>query len=86
MNETEKMVREINDFLRAVGDEPLNISAPDTAASELDSLRQARQEYTRRLLQKVPKYAALNSDALIPDMFLQALRSREAELETGKHE
>ena len=84
MTETEKMTLEVNEFLRLLGDEPLNVPAPDAPTSELAFLRQVKEEYTRRLLQKVPKYRALKSDALIPDMFLQALKSREAELEAGR--
>ena len=66
-----------------VGDEPLSVTTPSASTSELAFLKQVKQEYTRRLLQKVPKYGALKSDALIPDMFLDALRSREAKLEAG---
>ena len=83
MTETEKMAQEINGFLRMVGDEPVTVPAPDHLTSELQFLRTLKQEYTRRLLQKVPKYRAFKSDALIPDMFLDALRRREAELEAG---
>jgi hypothetical protein len=84
MTETEKMLREMNGFLRLVGDEPVNVPDPGASTSELAFLRQVKQEYTRRLLQKVPKYRKLKSDALIPDLFLMALRNREAELEAGK--
>ncbi|MFN0022200.1 MAG: hypothetical protein ACKVP0_28455 [Pirellulaceae bacterium] len=86
MTETEKMLLEINDVLRMVGDGTIDISPPATGTSELVFLRRVREEYTRRLLKKVPEYAALRSDAVIPDMFLQALRNREAELEPGNHE
>jgi hypothetical protein len=83
MNETEQMIQEIDGFLRAVGESPLAL--PDTlrGAAEIDLLRAARAEYTKRLLQRVPKYGRLRSEAAIPDMFLQALRSREQELEKG---
>lgn len=80
MNETEQMLDEINGFLRAVGDEPLHLSMQGPL-SELDLLRAVRREYTARLRAKVPAYRTLPSDAAIPDLFLQALRSREAELE-----
>ena len=83
MTETDKMAREINEFLRLLGDEPLNAPSPNHPTSELEFLRALKQEYTRRLLQKVPKYRAIKSDELIPDMFLEALRRREAELEAG---
>ena len=78
MNETEQMLHELNDFLCAVGDEPLHIPA-QTALSELDLLRAVKTEYTARLRAKVPAYRSLPSDAAIPDLFLEALRSREAE-------
>ena len=64
-----------------VGDQPLSVPPPGASTSELAFLKQVKQEYTRRLLQKVPKYGALKSDALIPDMFLDVLRSREVQLE-----
>lgn len=86
MTETEKMVREMSQFMRLAGDDELSIPEPEPSASELDYLRTVKREYTRRLLQKVPKYRALSliSEALIPDMFLDALRSRETELEAEK--
>ena len=84
MTETDKMTLEVNGLLRLLGDEPLDVPAPGASTSELAFLRQVKEEYTRRLLQKVPKYSALKSGALIPDMFLQALNSREAELEAGR--
>jgi len=51
MNETEQMIQEIDGFLRAVGESPLAL--PDTlrGAAEIDLLRAARAEYTKRLLQ-----------------------------------
>ena len=84
MTETKKMTGEVNELLRLLGDEPLHVPAPSASTSELAFLRQVKEEYKRRLLEKVPKYRALKSDALIPDMFLQALKSREAELEAGR--
>jgi len=83
MTETEKMAREMSEFLRLIGDAPLNVPSPSHSTSELEFLRSLKQEYTRRLLEKVPKYRAIKSDALIPDMFLDALRRRETELEKG---
>ncbi len=80
MNETEQMLDEVNGFLRALGDEPLHISVR-ASLSELDLLGAVKTEYTARLRAKVPAYRSLPSDAAIPDLFLQALRSREAELE-----
>jgi hypothetical protein len=47
--------------------------------SEIELLRCAKTEYTRRLRQAFPHYRLLPS-ALIPDMFLQALRNREGKL------
>ena len=83
MTETDKMAREMSAFLRLLGDEPLKVPAPNHSLPELEFLRILKQEYTRRLLHKVPKYRAFASEALIPDMFLDALRRREAELEAG---
>jgi lysozyme family protein len=78
MTETEKIIQEINGFFKVTGDEELTIQK---CASELELLRTVKEEYKRRLLDKIPKYRALPSETLIPDMFLQALRSRESELE-----
>ncbi len=77
MTETEKMIQEMNGLFRMIGDEELVIPK---CTSELELLRKIKEEYKRRLLEKVPKYKAIPSEALIPDMFLQALRSRENEL------
>jgi hypothetical protein len=77
MTETEKMVQEINGLFGMTGDEELKIPKFE---SELELLREIKEEYKRRLLEKIPKYRAVPSEALIPDMFLQALRSRENEL------
>jgi hypothetical protein len=84
MTETETMAREMNQLMRLLGDEELSIPEPDESTSELEFLKALKQQYTGRLLQKVPKYQALKSEALIPDMFLDALRRREAELEAGQ--
>lgn len=80
MNETEQMITEINGFLAAIGEDPLHLPGDLTSCPELDLLRAARSQYTERLLKKVPKYSRLPSKDMIPDMFLEALRSREAEL------
>ncbi len=84
MTETEKMAREISELMRLAGDDELSIPEPGPSTSELDFLRSVKREYTRRLLEKVPNYRALRSEALIPDLFLEALRSREAELEAAE--
>jgi hypothetical protein len=81
MTETEKMIREMNGVLKAVGDDELTI--PE-CASELELLSAVKKEYKRRLLDKIPKYRLIPFEKLIPDLFLQALRSRESELKTGK--
>jgi hypothetical protein len=39
-------------------------------------------EYKRRLFEKVPKYKMIPFEALVPDMFLMALRKREGELQS----
>ncbi len=81
MNETEKLIAEINGVLRACGDEPLGVSPATPGGEELRLLHSARDAYVTRLRQKMPLYRLLPA-ALIPDMFLQALKSREAELLT----
>jgi len=80
MTQTEKMIQEMNGFLAAIGEDKLAIPA-DEGTPELELLRRAREEYTKRLRRRVPGYRLLPS-ALIPDMFLMALRNREAELKT----
>lgn len=76
------MLQEVNGILRLVGDKPIEVPVPVTAASELDFLRRVKAEYARRLVEKVPKYKSMDPDA-IPEMFLQALRNREAQLQSG---
>jgi hypothetical protein len=83
MNETEQMIHEIDGFLRAVGESPLEIPDAVRAADEIDLLRAARAEYLKRLIQRVPKYGRLHSEEAIPDMFLQALKSRAQKLQRG---
>lgn len=84
MNDTEELLHAINGLLRALGDEPIQVTVP-AGESELNLLRTVKKAYLERLLAKVPAYRALPTDALIPDMFLQSLRNREAQLE-GKSE
>jgi hypothetical protein len=81
MTTTEKMVQEINGLFKLTGDEELVIPK---FASELELLQVIKAEYKRRLLEKVPKYKMLPFEALIPDMFIQALRKREGELQSEK--
>jgi hypothetical protein len=81
MTETEKMVQEINGLFRMTGDEELLIPKFE---SELELLREIKEEHKRRLLEKVPKYRKIHSEEIIPDMFLQALRKREGELQSEK--
>jgi hypothetical protein len=83
MTVTEQMIQEINSFLKAVGDAELTVPKQDELMLELELLRKVKEEYTARLLDKMPQYRTLPTK-LIPDMFLQALRKREAELELGK--
>lgn len=80
MNETEKLISEIDGVLRACGDEPLGVSSATPAGEELRLLQSARDAYLARLRTKKPLYRLLPAD-MIPDMFLQALKSREAELQ-----
>jgi len=79
MNVTEKMIQEISGFLTQIGEQPLAIPGIHAGMSEIELLRCAKTEYTRRLRQAFPHYRLLPS-ALIPDMFLQALRNREGKL------
>ena len=84
MNDTEQLLHAINELLGALGDKPIQVTF-SPGESELTLLRTVKKEYLERLLAKVPAYRALPKDAPIPDMFVQALRDREAELE-GKSE
>jgi len=77
LTRTEKLVQEINLLFKLTGDQELLFPK---FASELELLQVVRAEYKRRLLDKVPQYKVLSSEALIPDMFIQALRNREGEL------
>ena len=81
MTKTERLVQDMSRFMRSLGDDAIRLPEPDDSTSELDYLRKVKQAYTQRLLQKMPKYKALKSEALIPDIFLDALRRREADLE-----
>ena len=78
MTETERMVLEINTFLGAMGEPGLGV-VNEVEQGELEHLRKVREAYTTRLLEKMPRYRSMRAD-LIPDMLLQALRNREAEL------
>ena len=83
MTETEKMVRAMNGFLKEMGEDELPFPTGGKPESELEMLRNVKEEYRRRLLEKIPKYRSLRSEETIPDMFLQALRKRERELTSG---
>ena len=80
MNDTEQLLHAINGLLSSLGDEPIHVAVP-AGESELTLLRTVRKTYLERLFAKVPAYRAIPKEALIPDMFLQALRNREAQLE-----
>ena len=73
------MVQEMNGLFKLTGDDEL--TAPKEWASELELLRAVKKEYKKRLLAKIPKYKLIPFEALIPDLFIQALRSRESELQ-----
>ena len=75
------MVQEVNGLFKLTGDDKLMV--PKEWASELDLLRAVKKEYKKRLLAQVPKYKLIPSEALWPDMFFQALRNRELELDLG---
>ena len=82
MTHTEKMVEEMNDFFRKIGERELTI--PKEWASELKLLNAVKAEYKRRLLRHIPKYRLIPFERFIPDLFLMALRKREGELKTGR--
>jgi hypothetical protein len=82
MTVTEQMAQEMSQVLRQMGEEELTIPDLKHAGSELALLRKVKKDYTKRLLDKIPKYRAL-PEAMVPDMFLHALRTREAELESA---
>jgi hypothetical protein len=82
MTHTEKLVEEMNDFFRKIGEKELAI--PKEWTSELELLSVIKAEYKKRLLQQVPKYRLIPFERLIPDMFFVALRKREDELKTGR--
>ena len=79
MTKTDKLIEEINGLFAALGEDRLEIPGVRPGMPEVELLRRAREEYTRRLLLKEPRYRSL-PPALIPDLFLQALRIREGEL------
>jgi hypothetical protein len=81
MTKTEKLVQDMSRFMRSLGGEAIRLPEPDDSASELEYLRKVKQVYTQHLLQKMPQYKALKSEALIPDIFLDVLRRREVDLE-----
>jgi len=82
MNPTQEMIGGINEILALVREEPLRFPPETWAAPELELLQAAKEQYTGRLLRKVPKYAKLPPDQ-IPEMFLQGLLKREAVLRKG---
>jgi hypothetical protein len=82
MTETEKMVREMNGLFKQIGEEELPFPTSGEREPELELLRKIKEEYTKRLLKKIPKYRGIPHE-LIPDIFLEALRSRERKLTSG---
>jgi hypothetical protein len=81
MTPTEKMVQEVNGLFKLTGDDELMV--PKEWASELELLRAVKKDYKKRLLAKIPKYKWIPFESLIPDMFIQALRNREIQLDPG---
>ena len=82
MTQTEKMVEEMNNFFREIGEKELAI--PNQLVSERQALSVVKVEYKKRLLRKFPLYRLIPFEKLIPDLFLQALRNRESELQTER--
>jgi len=83
MTKTEKMVQEMNGFFREIGEDELTVPKHGERVSELELLGKVKEEYKRRLLEKIPQYRSLRSDGAIPDLFFQALRKRESEMTSG---
>jgi len=81
MNLTQKMTVEMNSLFKALGEEEIPAPAMADFPSELEFLRSIKAEYKKRLFKHVPKYKLIPVESLVPDMFLVALRNREAELE-----
>ncbi len=79
MTTTDKIIEEINGFFAAIGEDRLALPPGGPGMPEIERLRHAKEEYTRRLLKKEPRYRLL-PPPLVPDLFLQALRNREAEI------
>jgi hypothetical protein len=71
MNETEKMIGEIDALLQLLGDSPLGISGQTPEQSELQLLEKARDEYTKRLRQKMPLYHLVPA-SMIPELLTYA--------------
>lgn len=79
MTPTEEMLRAINGFLVEMGEPEITIPTGEEPLPELTYLRQVKEDYKRRLLEKVPRYQGLPEN-LIGDIFLSALLRREGEL------
>ena len=82
MTPTEKMIQEMNGFFKQLGEEELPFLTSGNQPAELELLRLVKEEYTKRLIKKIPKYRWIPA-TLIPDLFLEALRNRERELLSG---
>lgn len=81
MNPTEEMLQEINGFLSSVGDPALTISEVAAERPEIELLNAVRQQYIKRLRQKMPLYRLVPRN-WIQDVFLMALNRREEELKS----
>lgn len=66
--------------MRLIGQREIALPESGRDIAEIDYLRTAKRAYTEGLLRTVPMYRAIQSEALIPDTILQALRRREASL------
>lgn len=83
MNTTDVLVQRMNGILKMKGQPELQEPPNESYSGELGLLRLIRKTYTARLLENEPRYRNYSPEK-IPDMFLMALKHREAELLPGK--
>lgn len=81
MTATRQLTNDINSFFRATGQAELPVFGEESEWAELKKVKPA---YTARLLEKMPQFKSI-SPQIRPDIFLQALNRREAELEQELH-
>ena len=82
MNTTDVLVQRMNGILKMKGQPELHEPPKESYSGELGLLRLIRKTYTARLHENEPRYRNYSHEK-IPDMFLMALKHREAELLPG---